>query len=184
MFVRTIAVTAAAAVLLIGAVEPAASASSSERGTGSSQSTALPAWQTYRSAAFSYAPGAVCQFGLSGTPVRDEEQDRTLQSYPDGNPELNEYRGPLYVRFTNASTGRSVVRNLSGYGFLQFADSGALNTALFLSNGAVHVNVGNVGYPSGYYVLHGQFVVQDDAVGNRVIIPVHAASENLCRTLG
>jgi hypothetical protein len=152
----------------------------------SASSTAghLPPWQTYRSGSFGYAAGAVCSFALSGVPVKDQEQYRTLKSYPDGTAELNEYRGPLYVRFTNESTGRSVVRNLSGYGYFRFGDNTAAVDALFLSNGGISVDVGNQGYPAGYYIEHGQVLVTDNGQGSRVIHVVHATLENLCRTLG
>ena len=143
----------------------------------------LPPWQTYRSASFGYAAGAVCSFALSGVPVTDEEQFRTLKSYPDGTAELNEYRGPLHVRFTNESTGRSVVRNLSGYGYFRFGDHTAAVDALFLSNGGISVDAGNQGYPAGYYIEHGQVLVTDNGQGSRVIHVVHATLENLCRTL-
>jgi hypothetical protein len=145
----------------------------------------LPPWQTYRSGSFGYAAGEVCSFGLSGVPVKDGEQYRTLQSYPDGMAELNEYRGPLYVRFTNAATGRSVVRNLSGYGYFRFADqTGAITQGLFLQNGGISVKIGNQGYPSGYYIEHGQVLVTDNGQGSRVIHVIHARLENLCQTLG
>jgi hypothetical protein len=144
----------------------------------------LPPWQTYRSGSLSYPAGTVCSFTLSGTPVKDEEQYRTLQSYPDGTAELNEYRGPLYVRYTNESTGKSVVRNLSGYGYFRFGDGNASIQALFLNNGGISVSVGNQGYPSGYWVEHGQVLVTDNGQGSRVIHVIHASLENLCRTLG
>jgi hypothetical protein len=143
-----------------------------------------PPWQTYRTAPFSYAAGTVCSFGLSGTPVKDGEQYRTLESYPDGTAELNEYRGPLYVRFTNESTGQTVVRNLSGYGYFRFGDGTGSVRALFLNNGGISVKVGNQGFPSGYWIEHGRVLVTDNGQGSRVIHVEHATLENLCRTLG
>jgi hypothetical protein len=171
---------------------PAASASTAPGATTASVASAalaspagkLPPWQTYRSGPLSYAAGQVCSFPLSGLPVRDGEQYRTLRYYPDGTAELNEYRGPLYVRFTNDATGRSVVRNLSGYGYFRFADgTGAIEHALFLNNGGVTVKVGNHGFPAGYYIEHGQILVTDNGQGTRVIHVINARLENLCRTL-
>jgi hypothetical protein len=144
----------------------------------------VPPWQTYRTAPFSYAAGTVCSFTLSGTPVKDGEQYRTLESYPDGTAELNEYRGPLYVRYTNESTGKSAVRNLSGYGFFRFGDGNGTIQALFLANGGISVKIGNQGFPSGYWIEHGRVLVTDNGQGSRVIHVVHATLENLCRTLG
>ncbi len=171
-------VCAAALIAVPLATGPAASAATA--GT-----TKLPPWQTYRTGSFGYAAGQVCSFGLSGVPVKDGEQYRTLQYYPDGTAELNEYRGPLYVRFTNTSTGRSVVRNLSGYGYFRFSDgTGVIEQGLFLQNGGISVKTGNQGYPAGYYIEHGQVLVTDNGQGSPVIHVIHATLENLCRTLG
>jgi hypothetical protein len=174
----TSGVCAAALIAVPLATGPAASAATA------ATTANLPPWQTYRTGSFGYAAGQVCSFGLSGVPVKDGEQYRTLQYYPDGTAELNEYRGPLYVRFTNTATGRSVVRNLSGYGYFRFSDgTGAIDQGLFLQNGGISVQAGNQGYLSGYYIEHGQVLVTDNGQGSRVIHVIHATLENLCRTL-
>lgn len=68
-------------------------------------------WQPYRAAPWTDAPGRVCAFGVATTIVADQEQYRTLASYPDGSPKVQEFRGPLVVRYTNTSTNESVVRD-------------------------------------------------------------------------
>ena len=145
----------------------------------------LPPWQTYRSGPLNYTAGEVCSFPLSALPIKDGEQYRTLRYYPDGTPELNEYRGPLYVRFTNDATGKSVVPNLSGYGWFKFSDgTGVVEDGLFLNNGGVTIKAGNRGFPAGYWVEHGQILVTDNGHGSKVIHVIHATLENLCQTLG
>jgi hypothetical protein len=142
----------------------------------------LPPWQPYRSSPFTDAPGDPCPFGVSAVPVRDEEQFRTLASYPNGDPKVQEFRGPLYYRYTNQSTGKSVVRDLSGYAFFRYGQDGTFD-GLFLNNGGITVHQGNHGYPAGEWVFHGQFLVTDDGSGSRHIDTFHASAENLCHTL-
>ncbi len=189
--IRALIGSSAATVALVAApfvVAPAASAATRAApdlvSPVPAPAATAPPWQTYRTAPFSYAAGTVCSFTLFGTPVKDGEQYRTLESYPDGTAELNEYRGPLYVRYTNESNGKSAVRNLSGYGFFRFGDGNGSIQALFLSNGGISVKVGNQGFPSGYWIEHGRVLVTDNGQGSRVIHVEHATLENLCRTLG
>jgi hypothetical protein len=182
--IRALIKSSAAAAALVAAPFVAVAVGAVSLGAPPASATTAPAWQTYRTAPFSYAAGTVCSFALSGTPVKDGEQYRTLESYPDGTAELNEYRGPLYVRFTNESTGKTVVRNLSGYGFFRFGDGNGSVRALFLDNGGISVKIGNQGFPSGYWIEHGRVLVTDNGQGSRVIHVEHATLENLCRTLG
>jgi hypothetical protein len=139
-------------------------------------------WIRSNGSSFRPSPGAVCPFGVRGVPVRDREQYRTLSSYGDGSPELQEYRGPLYIRYTNQSTGRSVVRNLSGYGYFRFGRHGSLS-ALFLRHGGVSVPVGMGNIPAGEWVFHGYFTVQESAAGHKDVTLFGAKGENLCHTL-
>lgn len=173
-------VLSAAAALLAAA--GAMIAVSSSAGAAPAAKAALSPWQSFRSSPFTDAAGTVCDFSLTGTPVRDEEQYRTLASYPNGDPKVQQFRGPLYFRFTNESTGRSVQRNLSGGAFFRYGEHGEFQ-GLFLNNGGVAVHVGNRGFPAGYWVLHGQFLVTDDGAGARDIDVFHASAEDLCTTL-
>lgn len=172
----------AAAIALTPVVLPAPAALAGTTVTSARVAGSGIPWHRYRTAPFTDAPGAVCPFGVRGVPVRDGEQYRTLESYADGSPELQEYRGPLYVRYTNQSTGRSVVRNLSGYGYFRFGRDGSI-AALFLSHGGVSVPVGMGNIPAGEWVFHGHFTVQVSAAGRKDITLYGAKGENLCHTL-
>ncbi len=132
--------------------------------------------------AWADAPGAVCTFGVTTSIVVDQEQERVLASYPDGDPKLQEFRGPLVVRYTNTSTGQSVVRDLSGYGWFHYGTDGS-SEAFIASHIGVTVPVGNTGYPAGEWVLTGQSVVSIDSSGTINVRLLHATAENLCRTL-
>lgn len=148
-----------------------------------SAATASPIpWQPYRTAPWTDAPGAVCSFGVATTIVRDQEEERVLASYPDGSTELQEFRGPLYIRYTNTSTGASVVRNLSGYGWFHYGTDGGIE-AFIASHIGVTVDVGNSGWPAGEWVISGKSVVTVSAAGAINVSLIHATAENLCQTL-
>src|SRR5215475_11786445 len=166
--------TGAALVLAIGVGVPA---------TAASAATASAAgWQPYRTAPWTDAPGAVCTFGVAATIVTDQEQDRTLASYPNGDPRLQEFRGPLVIRYTNQSTGDSVVRDLSGYGWFHYGSDGSID-ALIASHIGVTVPVGNPGFPAGEWVVTGRSEVTLSSEGAINIRLINATAENLCQTL-
>jgi hypothetical protein len=139
-------------------------------------------WQPYRTVPWTDAPGSVCTFGVVTTIVADQEQSRTLASYPDGSPKLQEFRGPLVVRYTNTSTNESVVRDLSGYGWFRYGADGG--TSVFVaSHIGLTVPVGNAGFPAGEWVITGQSEVSVGSSGTIDVHLLHATAENLCRTL-
>jgi hypothetical protein len=124
------------------------------------------------------APVAV----LAATIVADQEQYRTLASYPDGSPRVQEFRGPLVVRYTNTSTNESVVRDLSGYGWFHYGEDGG-NHAFIASHIGVTVPMGNTGFPPGEWVITGQSEVSISSSGAINVQLLHATAENLCRKL-
>ena len=165
---------AGAALLLAAALGVPAAASAATQ-------SPIP-WQPYTTAPWTDAPGAVCSFGVTTSIVYQAEQYRTLESYSNGNPELQEFRGPLYIRYTNQSTGDSVVRNLSGYAWFYYGSDGSLS-AFIASHIAVTVHVGNVGWPAGEWDISGQSEVTISSTGSINVQLIHATAENLCQTL-
>jgi hypothetical protein len=149
--------------------------------TGSAAASTVP-WKPYRTQPWNDAPGKVCAFGVNATIVRDREQYRTLSSYPDGSPQVQEFRGPLFVRYTNTSTGKSVVGNLSGYGWFYYPAGGGYD-AFAPSHIGVTVPVGNPGFPSGEWIVSGQSLLIVGSTGAINIVLIHATAENICRTL-
>ena len=139
-------------------------------------------WQPYRTSPWTDAPGSVCTFGVATTIVTDQEQYRTLASYPDGSPKVQEFRGPLAVRYTNTSTNESVVRDLSGYAWFRYGADGGTG-AFIASHIGLTVPVGNAGFPPGEWVITGQSVVTIASSGTINVQLLHATAENLCRTL-
>jgi hypothetical protein len=148
---------------------------------GSAVTSTVP-WKPYRTQPWQDAPGKVCAFGVDATIVRDGEQYRTLSSYPNGSPRIQEFRGPLFVRYTNTSTGKSVVGNLSGYGWFYYPAGGGYE-AFAPSHIGVTVPVGNPGFAAGEWIVSGQSLLIVDSTGAINIVLIHATTENICRTL-
>lgn len=139
-------------------------------------------WKPYHTKPWHDAPGKVCAFGVRVTIVRQREQYRTLSSYPDGKPRLQEFRGPLFVRYANTSSGKSVTGNLSGYGWFYYPRAGGAD-ALAASHIGVTVPAGNEGFPAGEWVVNGQAEVIISSSGTINIWPFHATVENICARL-
>jgi hypothetical protein len=170
---RLSAIVGGAALLVAVLGVPATASAASDSGV---------AWLPYRTAPWTDAPGAVCTFGVAATIVTDQEQFRTLASYPNGNPRLQEFRGPLVIRYTNQATGESVVRDLSGYGWFHYGSDGSID-AFIASHIGVTVPVGNSGFPAGEWVITGRSEVTVSSAGAIDVRLINSTAENLCQTL-
>lgn len=149
--------------------------------TGSAAASTI-AWMPYRTQPWQDAPGKVCTFGVNATIVQDHEQYRTLSSYPNGDPKVQEFRGPLFVRYTNTSTGKSVVGNLSGYGWFYYLADGGYE-AYAPSHIGMTVPVGNPGFPAGEWIISGPSLLTVASTGAINIVLIRATAENICSTL-
>jgi hypothetical protein len=141
------------------------------------------AWQDYRSAPFTYAAGEVCSFGVHGDIVKDEERVRNLLTYPDGTPQEQEFTGPLFVRFSNQSSGKSVVRDLSGTGWFFYTPAGALQYGHGFEHMSLSIHKVNTSPAPGEYYLSGEFDFAINADKTRDFTLEHGSAENLCLTL-
>lgn len=139
-------------------------------------------WQPYRTTPS--VRSDTCPFGVRSEAVTDEEETRIDAALPDGSPAVQEFRGPLTMRFTNTSTGKSVVRDVSGYGRIHFFADGS-SKGYFPEAVSVRFPIGNRSYPTGYYVVHGLVRVAIAADGDRRFVggTRHATLEDLCTTL-
>jgi hypothetical protein len=169
---RRVSTIAAVAGISVTLIAPAAGAADGSAGNGG--------WKPFRSQPFDSTN--VCSFTIHGDIVEDQEEVRVDATYPDGSTKVEEFRGPLVIRFTNTSTGESVVRDVSGYAVLHFKQDGG-STWFFNGGGSIGVHFGNKATPPGSYILQGEFVLTISADGTRDIRRLHASMENLCTTL-
>ena len=137
-------------------------------------------WVPFRSGPFTAS--GVCPFTMHGDIVQDEEEVRTDATFPDGSPRIQAFRGPLVIRFTNTTNGRSAVRDVSGDARVHmFADGGSVWH--FDGGFSVSVFIGNRAYPAGWYILHGKGVITVAPDNTRDLPHLHADIEDLCQTL-
>ena len=177
MRLRRVLLTAGATLAAAGLAGGLAIASSPSGGSPPG------AWQKFRSAPFTDAAGAVCSFAVHGDIVKDREQVRNLLTYPDGTPQEQQFRGPLVIRFTNESTGRSVVRDLSGTGWFFYTPAGALQYGHGFQHMSLGIHTVNTSPAPGEYYLSGTFDFAINADGTRNFTVEHGSAENLCETL-
>lgn len=145
--------------------------------------TAAGGWSPYRTAPFTLDAGVRCPFALNGTPVHDRERIRTLATFADGKPRVQEVAGPLVVRYTNLDTGRSVRRNLTGRALVTYGTDGSFKESLKHGHFAVGLSATDAGGP-GFFVLTGSgFALAVAADGSRTLSLGTGRVENLCTTL-
>lgn len=173
----------AAALLAVAAVVGAAAPASAAVRPGTAPDTAPGPWQPYRSSPFVSPAGDECAFALAGTVVRDQEEIRTLAWDSAGNPTEQEVTGPLVFRYTDESTGASVVRNLDGTAWLFYHPDGS-QTWVVVGHLGMGVHAGNPYQASGHYVLTGRLVLAIHADGDPQVLLHRGPTEDLCTTLG
>lgn len=140
-------------------------------------------WEPFRTAPFRLAGGTRCPFGLVGTPVRDRERIHTLAYFPDGSPKVQQVAGPLVVRYTNADSGATVRRDLTGRATISYGGDGSFTETLDHGSLAVGLAATDPGGP-GFFVLTGTgFRLHVSAEGGRTLFLGTGRVEDLCTTL-
>jgi hypothetical protein len=94
------------------------------------------------------------------------------------------FKGPLFIRFTNAETGKSIDRNASGNAFENLGPDGSLQTLTITDDGSHFVTRLPPGsQPSkGLFLVGGEWsslVVNDDGTRSLFLGP-DGSAENLC----
>lgn len=147
---RRLAVVPAAALALVAGATAAPSAHAAGGDGGGSP------WVPYRTSEVVVpAARSTCGFDVRITPVVDDEEYRTMSTYPDGSPRTQTFRGTLIETYTNLSTGRTVTEDLSATAVFRYADDG---TPLSLTSvhGAFGTTMPRGSTPdTGLYVLSG-----------------------------
>ena len=165
---RVLAAAVGAVALVVGAGSPAVAASP---------------WTPYQAADFVAPAGDRCPFELQGQVVSDKERIRTLETFADGTPRVQQVVGQLLVRYTNTATGESVVRNLTGNGIVEYSADGSYTLTLQGGHFAVGLQPTDPGGP-GFFVFTGSgHSLAVAADGTRTITYGHGPVEDLCQTL-
>jgi hypothetical protein len=139
-------------------------------------------WEPTSTPPFVIPAGLVCSFEVKGDIVADHERMRTLATFPDGSPRVQDFEGVLVIRYTNTSNHRTVVRDATGSIRLYSLADGTRIWQLHGHN-AVPVRAANTGFPGGDYITHGDFVMVDSPAHVREIPVQLGTIENLCVTL-
>jgi hypothetical protein len=144
--------------------------------------TVPPGWQRAPQPSFTVPAGQLCPFTLKADPVKDEVITKILDTWPDGSPRDQVYKGAFIGRFTNVESGAAIVRNMSGYALVRWGDGD--NSASWYYAGPVGVAFPPGGpLPVGMYVIDGLFEINYAPDGS-ITMPVHEGSEeNICDTL-
>jgi hypothetical protein len=169
--VRTLLLSAA--LVAVTAVPAAAAPGGAHDGGG---------WEPTSTPPFVHPAGQICSFEVKGDIVADREWMRTVATFPDGSPRVQDFAGVLVIRFTNTSNNRSIVRDASGTIRVYRLPDGT-RIQQFHGNNALPVKAGNTGFPGGDYITRGDFVVIDRPGGVREVPVQLGTMENLCKTL-
>jgi hypothetical protein len=169
---RLLRVAALAAALLVLAVPAAASAHGSDDDD----------WVPTSTPPFVVPAGVICSFEVKGDIVRDHERMRTLARFPDGTPRVQDFDGPLVIRFTNTSNHKSAVRDATGRVRAYYLGEG---TVIWQIHGgaAIPVRATNVGFPPGDYIVHGDYVLVIRPDRTKELPVQRGTTENMCTTL-
>jgi hypothetical protein len=140
-------------------------------------------WSPLATANFELPAGTRCEFTLRGEVLSGKERIRTLETYPDGSPRVQEIVGQLVVRYTNVETGESVDRNLTGTALVIIEPDGSF--ALSLVGGHMSVGFGVTDEPSSAFLIftgagHEVFFATD---GTRTATFGDGPVEDVCQTL-
>lgn len=139
-------------------------------------------WEPTSTEPFVIPAGLVCAFEVKGDIVADNERMRTVATFPDGSPRVQDFQGVLVIRYTNTSNQRTVVRDATGSIRLYLQADGS-KIWQFHGHNALPVRAANTGFPGGDYIIRGDFVVVDSPDRVREIPVQLGTMENLCLTL-
>ncbi|WP_329177243.1 hypothetical protein [Streptomyces sp. NBC_01477] len=131
---------------------------------------------------FDYAAGVVCAFpSRADFPV----SDLTIRTWSDaaGNPVVAVETGPLIMRVTNLTTGRSVQRDISGSGVLTYPDP----DSYILSGNDWSAGFHTGDRPQNRWIVASTFMsVRISTVAgktSKTLLALAGPYEDLCKTL-
>lgn len=172
-----------AALVAATVASPASASAGASGATSETTSASGSGWVRSVAEPFTSPAGDLCVFPLQSDPLVDRVYVRTVRTFPDGSPEIQEYVGPLVVRLTNTTTGASIVRNLSGRAVVTFAADGSSDFRIQGPAAVGFRSANGDSLPTGFYVLRGVHVVHFAVDGTRTLTVDRGSEENTCATL-
>lgn len=150
---------------------------------GSASASSPWPWSPTSSSDFELPAGTRCPFTLRSEVLSDRELIRTLETFPDGSPKLQEVVGQLIVRFTNVEAGTSVERNLTGTAFFEVLSDGGFTLTLVGGHMGIGIPPGVEGGPAFLVFTGTGFSLTINGDGSREIVIGDGQVENICDTL-
>ncbi len=152
--------------------------------SGSAALAAAPApWSPLTTSNFELPAGIRCDFTLRGEVLEGKEQIRTLETFADGSPRVQEIVGQLVVRYTNVETGESVDRNLTGTAYIVFEPDGSFTLSLVGGHMAVGFSATDPEGPSFLIFRGAGHEVHFATDGSRTVTFGKGTVEDICQTL-
>jgi hypothetical protein len=154
-------------------------------GTTTAAAEAPGPWIRYHQPEVTIAAGTGCDFEVLQEVLADGEYYRDVATYDDGTPRVQQWKGPLVMRWSNTETGDSAVVDLTGRAVITYRPDGS-DESITIVNGHFGARM-----PAGSNVPRGVYRVggKDSSVrfnddGTRTLtLGRHGTAENLCDEL-
>ena len=175
------------ATVLTAALTLAASAIAVPASASTTTETTQGQWVRYHQEDVTVAAGKGCDFEVFEKVIRDGEYYRDVATYADGTPRIQQWKGPLRMRYSNTETGKSVDVNLDGRATITYRPDGGIES-LTIANGAGHFGStipDGSNLPRGVYRFGGKWTtlkINPDGT-RRVDLGPKGTAENLCSVL-
>jgi hypothetical protein len=167
----------AALLLATPAVASAAPAPNSSHLTATTASDG--GWVRVPSPPFTIPAGVLCDFAIHGDPLVDEVVKKVLDTYPDGSPKREAYKGALVYRVTNTSNGKSYDADASGSAILDYHSDGS-QTWYVIGPVLAGFREGHGNLPRGLYVIDGLYTLQISSTRDLTVTLLVGTEDNVC----
>jgi hypothetical protein len=123
---RLLAITLSVLALLAGAAVAAPADATMTPATGEGPPIGVGGWGPDQIGPFDGPAGLVCDFAVHWDVVENQVAVKIVQTYPDGSPQQALADGALFLRVSNAETGKSELADASGRATFEFGTDGSM----------------------------------------------------------
>lgn len=184
---RVTALAVGAALLVGGTVQAAPAHATTSAGTPRmGWHWVHEGWQPYNQEGGIDPAARYCRtFDLKATVVSQGIRQKVLSRWDNGNAKDTYYTGPLIMKETNTSTGKS--KNYDMGGDAIETDNPDKAMVLYQTFGPVGIGMpigASAGYPAGDYVMSGYHALRFNSDGTRDLIVNLGPITDMCAELG